>query len=42
MRFAMLGSGSRGNSTLVEAGTCRVMIDCLGPNRVDERQVVGH
>ena len=28
MRFAMLGSGSRGNSTLVEAGTCRVMIDC--------------
>ncbi|MEE8118829.1 MAG: MBL fold metallo-hydrolase [Gammaproteobacteria bacterium] len=28
MRFALLGSGSRGNSTLVESGSCRVMIDC--------------
>lgn len=28
MRFAMLGSGSRGNATLVEAGDTRVLIDC--------------
>lgn len=28
MRFAALGSGSRGNATLVEAGSTRVMIDC--------------
>jgi phosphoribosyl 1,2-cyclic phosphodiesterase len=28
MRFASLGSGSRGNATLVEAGATRVLIDC--------------
>jgi phosphoribosyl 1,2-cyclic phosphodiesterase len=28
MRFAALGSGSRGNATLVEAGSTRVLVDC--------------
>jgi len=28
MRFASLGSGSKGNATLVEAGDTRVLIDC--------------
>ncbi|MDB5970992.1 MAG: fold metallo-hydrolase [Hydrocarboniphaga sp.] len=28
MRFAMLGSGSRGNATLIEAGATRVLVDC--------------
>ena len=28
MRFASLGSGSRGNATLVEAGRTRVLVDC--------------
>ena len=28
MRFASLGSGSRGNSLLVEAGATRVLVDC--------------
>ena len=28
MRFASLGSGSRGNATLVEAGATRVLLDC--------------
>lgn len=28
MRFASLGSGSRGNSLVVEAGRTRVMVDC--------------
>lgn len=28
MRFASLGSGSRGNATLVEAGGARVLVDC--------------
>jgi len=28
MRFAALGSGSRGNATLVEAGGTRVLVDC--------------
>ncbi|MDX9840439.1 MAG: MBL fold metallo-hydrolase, partial [Desulfobulbus sp.] len=27
MRFSVLGSGSKGNSTLVESGTTRVLID---------------
>ena len=32
MRFASLGSGSRGNALLVEAGSTRVLIDCgFGP-----------
>jgi phosphoribosyl 1,2-cyclic phosphodiesterase len=28
MRFASLGSGSRGNATLIEAGGTRVLLDC--------------
>lgn len=28
MRFASLGSGSKGNATLVEAGASRVLVDC--------------
>lgn len=28
MRFAWLGSGSRGNAALIEAGGCCVMVDC--------------
>ena len=28
MRFASLGSGSRGNATLIEAGTTRILLDC--------------
>jgi phosphoribosyl 1,2-cyclic phosphodiesterase len=28
MRFASLGSGSRGNATLIEAGDTRVLLDC--------------
>lgn len=32
MRFASLGSGSRGNALLVEAGTTRILLDCgFGP-----------
>ncbi|MBU6422268.1 MAG: MBL fold metallo-hydrolase [Gammaproteobacteria bacterium] len=31
MRFAMLGSGSRGNATLVEVGDTLVMVDCGFP-----------
>jgi phosphoribosyl 1,2-cyclic phosphodiesterase len=32
-RFASLGSGSRGNATLVEAGDTRVLVDCGYPAR---------
>lgn len=28
MRFALLGSGSRGNATVVEAGATRILLDC--------------
>lgn len=28
LRFAMLGSGSRGNATLIECGETRVLLDC--------------
>jgi len=35
MRFASLGSGSRGNALLVEAGTTRLLLDCgFGPREV--------
>jgi phosphoribosyl 1,2-cyclic phosphodiesterase len=38
MRFAALGSGSRGNATLVEAGSTRVLIDCgLSRRELDQR-----
>jgi Cft2 family RNA processing exonuclease len=32
MRFGCLGSGSKGNAWLVEAGDTRIMVDCgFGP-----------
>lgn len=38
MRFASLGSGSRGNALLVEAGTTRVLIDAgFGPREMARR-----
>jgi phosphoribosyl 1,2-cyclic phosphodiesterase len=33
MRFASLGSGSRGNGLLVEAGATRILVDCGFPLR---------
>lgn len=39
MRFASLGSGSRGNATLVEAGTTRVLVDCGFSVRETERRL---
>ena len=39
MRFASLGSGSRGNATLVEAGNALVMIDCGFSIRETERRM---
>ena len=38
MRFASLGSGSRGNALLVEAGGTRLLLDCgFGPREIDYR-----
>jgi phosphoribosyl 1,2-cyclic phosphodiesterase len=38
VRFASLGSGSRGNALLVEAGRTRVLLDCgFGPRELDQR-----
>ncbi len=38
MRFAMLGSGSKGNGTLVDAGGVRVLVDCgFSVREVDAR-----
>jgi phosphoribosyl 1,2-cyclic phosphodiesterase len=38
VRFRVLGSGSTGNATLVEAGSVRVLIDAgLGPRQLAER-----
>lgn len=38
MRFASLGSGSKGNALLVEAGRTRVLIDCgFGPRNLAQR-----
>ncbi len=28
MRFASLGSGSRGNATIITAGSTTIMVDC--------------
>jgi phosphoribosyl 1,2-cyclic phosphodiesterase len=28
IRFAMLGSGSRGNGTLIQSGTTTILMDC--------------
>ena len=39
MRFASLGSGSRGNATLVEADGARVLVDCGFPARELERRL---
>jgi phosphoribosyl 1,2-cyclic phosphodiesterase len=38
MRFASLGSGSRGNALVVEAGRTRVLVDCgFGPRELTKR-----
>ena len=38
MRFASLGSGSKGNALLVEAGRTRVLVDCgFGPREMASR-----
>ena len=39
MRFASLGSGSRGNATLVESGTTLVLLDCGFSCRETERRL---
>ncbi len=39
MRFAVLGSGSRGNATLVEGGGTRVLVDCGFAAREAERRL---
>jgi len=39
MRFALLGSGSRGNATLVEEGKTRLLIDCGFSVREVERRM---
>lgn len=39
MRFASLGSGSRGNATLVEAGETRLLVDCGYALREVERRL---
>ncbi len=39
MRFASLGSGSRGNATLVEAGDTRLLVDCGYTLREFERRL---
>ena len=39
MRFASLGSGSRGNSTLIECGATRLLLDCGFAAREAERRL---
>ena len=39
MRFASLGSGSRGNATLIESGSTLVMVDCGFSCRETERRM---
>ncbi len=39
MRFASLGSGSRGNATVVEAGGTRLLLDCGFPAREAQRRL---
>jgi phosphoribosyl 1,2-cyclic phosphodiesterase len=39
MRFASLGSGSRGNATLIESGQTLVMVDCGFSRRETERRM---
>lgn len=40
MRFASLGSGSRGNALVVEVGRTRILLDCGFPLREVERRLV--
>ena len=39
MRFACLGSGSRGNALIVESGRTRLMLDCGYPVKETERRL---
>ena len=39
MRFALLGSGSRGNATLVEEGSTCLLVDCGFSVREVERRM---
>ncbi|MCW8982911.1 MAG: MBL fold metallo-hydrolase [Gammaproteobacteria bacterium] len=39
MRFSMLGSGSKGNATLVQSGTTTVMVDCGFTIKETERRL---
>jgi phosphoribosyl 1,2-cyclic phosphodiesterase len=39
LRFASLGSGSRGNATLIEAGDQRLLLDCGFPLKVLEQRL---
>lgn len=39
VRFASLGSGSRGNATVIEAGRTRLLLDCGFPARETERRL---
>ncbi|MBL3617696.1 MAG: MBL fold metallo-hydrolase [gamma proteobacterium endosymbiont of Lamellibrachia anaximandri] len=39
MRFASLGSGSKGNALLIETGHVRVLVDCGFPAREIERRL---
>jgi len=39
VRFASLGSGSRGNATLIECGTTRLLLDCGFAARETERRL---
>ncbi|MCU7945730.1 MAG: MBL fold metallo-hydrolase, partial [Candidatus Thiodiazotropha sp. (ex Cardiolucina cf. quadrata)] len=41
LRFALLGSGSRGNSLLIETATVRVLVDCGFSAREVEHRLTG-
>jgi phosphoribosyl 1,2-cyclic phosphodiesterase len=41
MRFASLGSGSRGNATVIEAGSTRLLLDCGYPLAELQRRLGG-
>ncbi len=40
MRVSLLGSGSRGNATLIEEGTTRILVDCGFSLRETERRLL--
>ena len=42
MRFASLGSGSKGNATLVATGSTCILIDCGFSAREAEKRLLGH